>query len=199
MKFSLAALALSTALAAAAPTMAAPVISFDIAGAPASSATASVQPGACIGCWATTQLASDLGAQAFDLSEGESRTFDFFKIKVGGFLGLAPVNVAATLAFDAPPGEAAEGSGNGFFLTIFGVLNGGILNWNDIPMITLDDGSSFSVDFSDIAAFGFGNSATVKATVTALNVADQVPEPGAVALLGLGALGLGLRRRRRLA
>lgn len=192
MRFSLTALAFAAALAAV-PAQAAPVLSFDVAGAPASSASVTVQPGPCAICSATTQLDANLDNQIFDLGAGESKTFDFFRLTVGGLLGVAPISVSATLAFDTPAGEAAQGIGNGFFVTFFGTLNGGVLNWNDLPAITLGDGSRFSVDFSDIAAFGFGNTATVTATVTALDVAAPVPEPGAIALLGLGALGLGLR------
>ena len=179
-------------------------ISFDIADAPGSSASASVNPIFCLGCSVATTLKSGLDAIAFSLAEGESHTFDFFKIRVGG-LGGATVDVTATLGFDLPFGTSATGNGDGWYATILGKVSGGALAWNDLPTIlTAADGAQFSVDFSDVAGFTIGNSAWVQATVTAIAEApppvdpqqNAVAEPATIAMLGLGLFGIAALRRR---
>jgi hypothetical protein len=194
-------LASAFALVAATSAAAAPVLLFDVAGAPASSVSATVTSSDCdplFPCSVSTQLDAELDSRIFALAAGESETFDFFDISVFG-IGAGEGSVSATLAFDSPLGVSATGEGEGAFFTFLGIISGGVLSWSDVPAIILADGSSFSVDFSDFAGFGFGNTATITATVSALAVAGEnevpVPAPGALGLLGLGLLGLGLRRR----
>ena len=182
-------------LLAAGSAAAAPVIDFDIAGAPTSSVTASVTPTACFGCSVSTTLNPALDAQVFALEAGQSQTFSFFDIRVRG-VGAASVNVSATLGFDLPTGETASGTGTGGYLTLFGLVSAGTLTWTDPAPVFLPDGSSFLVDFSDILAFGAGNRATVTATITAVDVV-AVPEPASLAVFGVGLLGLALARRRK--
>lgn len=81
-------------------------------------------------------------------------------------------------------------------MTFFGFLSAGNLTWTEPAPVVLADGSSYTVDLSNISAFGFGNSTEVTATVTATNVAT--PEPASLGLLGAGLLtGLAFIKRRR--
>ncbi|SLN45311.1 PEP-CTERM sorting domain-containing protein [Oceanibacterium hippocampi] len=175
-------------------------VSFDLAGAPASSVTISNH--SCIGLGCTTPTASILGSldsQVFDLEVGESKSVNFFDISVGGFLSAGSFDVAATLAFDAPSVAGGAGSGSGGYATFLGVVSGGVLTWDTQPGTLTDaDGNMFSVVFSNILEGGLGNTATVKATIKLLQEAE-VPEPAALGLLGLGLLGLGIARRRKAA
>lgn len=178
---------------------AAPLI-FNIAGEPQSWATATLGPSLCLGCSISTTINPHLDSIAFALNPGQSTTFDFFQINVGGFGG-ALAEIRAMLAFDLPSSASVEAEGNGAFFTLGGVLTGGTLAWNSLPsIITGSDGSQFSVDFSDLTGLTIGNSATVTATIMALSVANTpvaVPEPGTMALLGLGILIIvGVQRRR---
>lgn len=172
-----------------------PSLDFDIDG-PGSSATIDNISGLCVFCFATPTLEPTLDAEIFSLLEGESHTFDFFDVTVGGLFALATVDAAATLAFTLPPGVSVSSTGSGGFATFFGALSAGALIW-DAPgpvEVALTNGSTFDVELSDIIAFGFGDTATVQATVTATNV---VPEPATLALFGAGLVAVGIVRRRR--
>ena len=63
-------------------------------------------------------------------------------------------------------------------------------------MVDLSDGSYLSIMFDNLDAAGFGNSATVGVTISRVSGwgggPTGVPEPGTLALIGIGLLAVGL-------
>lgn len=175
-----------------------PMVDFDVDG-PGSSVTSTKTLG--FGS-ISTALVAGLDNEMFSLAEGGMKTFDFFTISVSRG-SLLTADISATLAFDKPAGVAV-GNGTGGFsnlVTIFGSLRGGILKWNNMPVIvSLVDGTKFGVAFSDIPLTGGVTEFLVTATVKLLKAGGngQVPEPGILLLMasGLMLLFLGVRRDR---
>jgi len=159
-----------------------------------SNVNAQITSSNCLGCFVDVSLSDDLEAAAAWLDTGDSFTFDFFDIVVGGLFGTAQVEVDATLAL-ASPDVSASGNGIGAFASLLFVINGGYLEWIQPDFFDLGDGTFLSISFEDLFEFGIGNSTTVSATISRV---AAVPEPGTTALFVVGLLTLWFASRRRL-
>lgn len=142
----------------------------------------------------TLDLSSGLGNTTHSLSEGQSTSFDFFDIGLPE-AGVGSGSVEATLAFDDPQNTSGTGYGTGEWISFF-VVSAGSLSWDQQPgAITTGNGSIFSLEFEELHGIDLGTEHTVEATITADSIA--VPEPGSLALLGLGLAGMGARLKSR--
>lgn len=147
---------------------------------------------------------------SFDLNEGDSVTFNLFKIWTSeGAVNdddFAPQPISVDFNFTSPGLMNGSVSGSTFGDTeVFGFFQEGVLSWGSplqLAFGALGDGllevSLFDTEFNEGAFWGLGNSgAKVKAKIELISEASEVPEPSALALLGLGLLGMGMRVRRR--
>jgi hypothetical protein len=127
---------------------------------------------------------------------------DDFAKKFGGETGNDPDFFAVT--FTGHRGLDATGTITGeqqFLLADYrfddNALDYIVDEWSELDLSTLGFAKSVSVSFqgSDIGQFGLNTPSYVAIDNFALTA---VPEPGTFAMLGLGAIGLAARRRRRL-
>lgn len=142
-------------------------------------------------CTADWELSSTLDADTAQLNLGDSWTFGFFDIIVGGLGLVSDAAIEATLNFTSPDAFASS-TGNGSYFTFYGLFSAGSLTWHRPDWIALDDGTYLRVSFDDIHDLGFGNRTTVSATVARHS---EIPEPATLLLFAAALLGFALTRK----
>jgi hypothetical protein len=159
-----------------------------------------------------TQVIPTLPATLFTLSDGQSQTFDLFKIWTNetslNLDDLAPKNISVTLTFSSPASIGTVGGTTEAF-TFFGFASQGVVTWNPTPVVVQAPGVTYSIQLSDASfnngGWDFGSfkpgeryAGTVEATIRQIT---SVPEPSSFISGSLGTAMLGgvwyLRRRRR--
>jgi hypothetical protein len=164
-------------------------------------------PGLALG----THVPSSLSSIAFTLDDGQSTTFNFFKIWAAETSvssdDTVPKNITATLDFSVPDVDAAV-YGLTFGAQLNFIQDAAYLTWNAPAVVTLAD-RVFEVELSDLE-FAKGHivdwdltdkKSWVTATVTQISsrtgeVPNSVPDGGAtLVMLALGIAGLSCVRR----
>jgi hypothetical protein len=143
------------------------------------------------------------GTEQFTLSDGESETFDFFKIwsteSTINSDDVTPQSITADLDFAVPTGVTVTIGGQTvgsdkpikFFGHVIGTIGTGAdVSWDDLPIVVTTADRVFDVSLSDTtfnSVFGFyvpgpALAGTVEATITQVSSGSITPVGGPVAV-----------------
>ena len=159
--------------------------------------------------WAT--ISALVGTQSFNLEEGDSFKFKYATMGTDESWvnkdDLKPQDVTAILDFDVPDVDQSVGGQTVGFTGCLDFEQGWYVTWNDPVYTDFGVGGRFKIELTDAGVendFWTGpdgtcchaSSADIYATVTLVTAPAPVPEPASLLLLGVGALGLVLRRKK---
>lgn len=152
--------------------------------------------------------------QAFQLDLNESRIFDigsvgFFEPNGNGASGIRPseqdgLDISWSFNFTNPlvAGQLISTTATATTGTISDAANDYLVDWNDV-LVDFGNGGQFRISLNDLSFTATSQTQTQRATVTLISASEvlppqqTVPEPGSMALLGFGLLGLGWARHKR--